>query len=237
MYYGKGWMWDEGSWWYAAPIGALSVNDNCIDFHIEPGNLGEPARIDHFPKTEYISQSNKTTTVENNTELKKLKVERDWVGRTNHFSISGEIVMSDSIDTLQRNIHEPTLFTGTLFKESLAKYGVQVGHIKRGTKVNESETIAIHYSDPLIASATNLMNESDNLTAELLIKIIGRGNQTEGNWKDGLDSVKTLLSDSAGIDTSRIRLVDGSGVSRYNLTSPDQLTRFLKWSLIVSSPM
>ena len=230
MYYGKGWMWDEGSWWYAAPIGALSVNDNCIDFHIEPGKLGEPARIDHFPKTEYISQSNKTTTVENNTELKKLKIERDWVGRTNHFSITGEIVMSDSIDTLQRNIHEPTLFTGTLFKESLAKYGVQVGHIKRGTKVNESETIAIHYSDPLIASATNLMNESDNLTAELLIKIIGRGNQIEGNWKDGLDSVKTLLSDSAGIDTSRIRLVDGSGVSRYNLTSPDQLTRFLKWS-------
>ena len=230
MYYGKGWMWDEGSWWYAAPIGALSVNDNCIDFHIEPGNLGEPARIDHFPKTEYISQSNKTTTVENNTELKKLKIERDWVRRTNHFSITGEIVMSDSIDTLQRNIHEPTLFTGTLFKESLAKYGVQVGHIKRGTKVNESETIAIHYSDPLIASATNLMNESDNLTAELLIKIIGRGNQIEGNWKDGLDSVKTLLSDSAGIDTSRIRLVDGSGVSRYNLTSPDQLTRFLKWS-------
>ena len=230
MYYGKGWMWDEGSWWYAAPIGALSVNDNCIDFHIEPGNLGEPARIDHFPTTEYISQSNKTTTVENNTELKKLKIERDWVGRTNHFSITGEIVISDSIDTLQRNVHDPTLFTGTLFKESLAKYGVQVGHMKRGTKVNESETIAIHYSDPLIASATNLMNESDNLTAELLIKIIGRGNQIEGNWKDGLDSVKTLLSDSAGIDTSRIRLVDGSGVSRYNLTSPDQLTRFLKWS-------
>ena len=82
MYYGKGWMWDEGSWWYAAPIGALSVNDICIDFHIEPGNLGEPARIDHFPKTEYISQSNKTTTVENNTELKKLRIERDWVGRT-----------------------------------------------------------------------------------------------------------------------------------------------------------
>ena len=230
MYYGKGWMWDEGSWWYAAPIGALSVNDNCIDFHIEPGNLGEPARIDHFPTTEYISQSNKTTTVENNTELKKLKIERDWVGRTNHFSITGEIVISDSIDTLQRNVHDPTLFTGTLFKESLAKYGVQVGHMKRGTKVNESETIAIHYSDPLIASATNLMNESDNLTAELLIKIIGRGNNIEGNWKDGLDSVKTLLSDSTGIDTSRIRLVDGSGVSRYNLTSPDQLTRFLKWS-------
>ena len=74
------------------------------------------------------------------------------------------------------------------------------------------------------------MNESDNLTAEIFIKVIARGNKIQGNWKNGLDSVKTLLSDSAGIDTSRLRLVDGSGVSRYNLTSPDQLTRFLKWS-------
>lgn len=230
MHYGNGWMWDEGSWWYAAPIGALSVNDNCIDFHIEPGKLGQPAIIDHFPKTEYISRSNKTTTVDSNVELKKLKIERDWVGRTNHFSMTGEIAISDSSDTLQRNIHDPTLFTGTLFKESLGKYGVQVGQIKRGTKIDDLETIAIHNSDPLLASATNLMNESDNLTAEIFIKIIGRGHKIQGNWKDGLDSVKTLLSDSAGIDTARLRLVDGSGVSRYNLTSPDQLTRFLKWS-------
>ena len=230
MQYGNGWMWDEGSWWYAAPIGALSVNDNCIDFHVKPGKLGKPAIIDHFPKTEYISQLNKTTTVESNVELKKLKIERDWVGRTNHFLMTGEIAISDSSDTLQRNIHDPTLFTGTLFKESLGKYGVQVDQIKIGTKNDELETIAIHNSDPLLSSATNLMNESDNLTAEILIKVIGRGNKIQGNWKDGLDSVKTLLSDSAGIDTSRLRLVDGSGVSRYNLTSPDQLTSFLKWS-------
>ena len=40
--YGEGWMWDEGPWWYAAPISALSVNDNCIDFYVEPGNIGSP---------------------------------------------------------------------------------------------------------------------------------------------------------------------------------------------------
>ena len=88
--------------------------------------------------------------------------------------MTGEIAISDSSDTLQRNIHDPTLFTGTLFKESLSKYGVQVGQIKRGAKINELETIAIHNSD-LLSSATNLMNESDNLTAEIFIKIIGRG--------------------------------------------------------------
>jgi len=52
--YGEGWMWDEGPWWYAAPVSALSVNDNCIDFYIEPGKVGRSAKIDHFPKTSYI---------------------------------------------------------------------------------------------------------------------------------------------------------------------------------------
>ena len=41
-------MWDEGPWWYAAPISALSVNDNCIDFYIKPGSVGKNASIDYF---------------------------------------------------------------------------------------------------------------------------------------------------------------------------------------------
>ena len=61
--YGEGWMWDEGPWWYAAPISALSVNDNCIDFYIEPGKVGKPARIDYFPETSYIIFENNSITV------------------------------------------------------------------------------------------------------------------------------------------------------------------------------
>ena len=48
--YGEGWMWDEGPWWYAAPISGLSVNDNCIDFYIKPGSVGKNASIDYFQK-------------------------------------------------------------------------------------------------------------------------------------------------------------------------------------------
>ena len=41
-------MWDEGPWWYAAPIGALSVNDNCIDFYVQPGKKGQNAIVNYF---------------------------------------------------------------------------------------------------------------------------------------------------------------------------------------------
>jgi len=73
------------------------------------------------------------------------------------------------------------------------------------------------------------MNESDNLTAELLIKTLGITEENPGNWDDGITRVKTFLADSAGIDTGTIRMADGSGVSRYNLTSADHFIQLLSY--------
>ena len=229
IYFGNGWMWDEGPWWYAAPISALSVNDNCIDFYVQPGKEGQNAIINYFPNTNYISFQNQSLTVKKNTNLKKLKIDRDWSDKKNNFSVTGEIFYKKELDTLRRNIHDPTMFTGVLFKEMLEKHGLEINYVMKKKVSRNADTLATHKSLPLIKSASNLMNESDNLTAELFIKTIGRNNATQGNWKSGLDSVKSLLASSALIDTSQMRIADGSGVSRYNLTSAKQLTTFLGW--------
>ena len=227
--FGNGWMWDEGPWWYAAPVGALSVNDNCIDFYVQPGKEGQNAIINYFPNTRYISLQNHSSTVKKNINLKKLKIDRDWFAKKNDFTVTGEIFYKKKLDTLRRNIHDPTMFTGTLFKEMLESYGLKINYILKKKVIRNVDTLATHKSLPLINSALNLMNESDNLTAELFVKAIGRHNITQGNWKSGLDSVKSLLASSALIDTSQMRIADGSGVSRYNLTSARQLTSFLVW--------
>ena len=74
MYYGKGWMWDEGSWWYAAPISAMSVNDNCIDFYVDPGQLGEPAKVEHYPRTNYSRFVNNSITVNDTLDLSLIHI-------------------------------------------------------------------------------------------------------------------------------------------------------------------
>ena len=227
--YGEGWMWDEGPWWYAAPISALSVNDNCIDFYVKPNINGNKALIDHYPKTSFIQFKNESKTVKDSVE-KKLKIDRNWILNKNDFYAHGEIMDTSDVDTLYRNIFDPTGFTGTIFKESLEKYGTKVETIvKKKIQHENYKNISLHKSKPLLFSAINLMNESDNLTAELFVKSIGAIDTIPGSWKSGLDSIKTFLAREVLIDTANIRLADGSGVSRYNLTSSAQLNSLLSW--------
>ena len=227
--YGEGWMWDEGPWWYAAPIGALSVNDNCIDFYVGPGKKGDRASIEYFPKTSYIGFDNESITVQD-TVMSKLKIDRDWVSNKNNFYVSGEIIDTAKVDTFYRNIYNPSYFTGTIFKELLNKHGAKVNHLSFNLNQPDTyKTIAKHKSKALLLSAKNLMNESDNLTAELFVKSIGAMDTLPGTWDVGLDSIKSFLAKEVLIDTSNIRIADGSGVSRYNLTSSAQLISLLKW--------
>ena len=229
--YGEGWMWDEGSWWYAAQISALSVNDNCVDFIVNPGEIGQPARISSFPESNYYSIINNSLTVNDTVNFKEFKVERDWEGKTNVFNISGNILDTTSTDTIYRNIHDPTEYTGNLFKKMLNNYGINIIGIQKGVKPNSSKKIAVHKSKSLPHTLQNLMVESDNLTAELLIKAIGyETNKSQGNWEDGLIRTREFLHNEVGLDSTSFSIKDGSGVSRYNYSSPNHMIKILSWA-------
>ena len=227
--FGKGWVWDSGSWPYAAAVSALTVNDNCIDFYTQPGVVGSKAIIDYFPKTSYISLKNESLTVKDSI-TKKFKIDREWALNKNEFYAFGEIIDTSGLDTLKRNINEPSIFAGTIFKESLEQNGTMVKHVStRQTSHEKFGKLKTIYSRPLLFSAKDLMNESDNLTAELIIKSIGALDTLPGTWEIGLDSVKTFLAREVLIDTTKIKIADGSGLSRYNLTSSAQLNSLLHW--------
>lgn len=229
LQYGNGWMWDEGSWAYSAPIGALSINENCIDFITSPNSIGKPVRIHPEPNTDYITILNESIMVNDSVNYVPFKIERDWMSQTNVFKISGELLLGSIRDTIRQNIYDPTLFTGTLFKEMLHNKGVKIHQLKKG-QLSESELLYEHQSDSLSQIISFMMKESHNLTAEAILKTIGKSENEVGRAEDGIKYLKTFLATlqyDSKIDTSNIRIVDGSGLSRYNLVSPAQVVTIL----------
>ena len=227
---GNGWMWDEGPWWYAAQIDALTLNDNCIDFTVSPSDSGQTPNVAYFPETKYITFENHAVTVKDTVDFEPWEITRDWMNQSNAFEMTGEIMADAKESTVYRNIENPARFTGTVFQELLTEAGVKVGSVIRMDSVSARD-VAVDsiVSKSLSESVHNLMKVSDNLTAELLVKTIGREVFGEpGTWKNGLTAIKTYLQDSVGVDTTRHVLADGSGVSRYNLTSPYELTEVLR---------
>ncbi|MFQ5584873.1 MAG: D-alanyl-D-alanine carboxypeptidase/D-alanyl-D-alanine-endopeptidase [Calditrichia bacterium] len=74
----------------------------------------------------------------------------------------------------------------------------------------------------------NTNKESDNLSAELILKTAGAElNNAPGTAKKGISAIYEFL-DEIGIDSTSYKLADGSGVSRYNLVTPDLIIELLK---------
>ena len=222
--FGPGWTWDEGHWWHAAPVSALSLNDNCIDFFVQPQTIGKPINLEIAPNTKYVKVLNNSLTVDDNFNLEKFSINRNWRNQTNTFILLGSKLQSSLIDTLKRNINNPALFTATVFAERLNHYKTQIKHIRTGKTPKNTVPHFEHVSKPLSQINQEMMYESDNLTAEILIKTIGTLDSIPG-----LKTIKSILADSANIDTNKIRLADGSGLSRYNLSSAQSITHFLDY--------
>ena len=89
-------------------------------------------------------------TKNDTVDFKKIKIERDWLGQTNVFIISGNVSDTASVDTFQRNIFDPGLFTATVFKEKLENKGVSVKTILKTKKGSSGSLIAKHKSDSLL---------------------------------------------------------------------------------------
>jgi D-alanyl-D-alanine carboxypeptidase/D-alanyl-D-alanine-endopeptidase (penicillin-binding protein 4) len=100
----------------------------------------------------------------------------------------------------------------------------------------------VHLSPPLaeIAAVTN--HVSHNLFAEALLKAVGRVAVGEGSFTGGARAVEYFLGCETELDSANVRLVDGSGLSRFNQVTAratirllDYMTRSGTWEVYVES--
>ncbi len=229
---GNGWMWDEGDGWYAASVSGLNLNDNCVEISLRPGAAGSHPLLNLYPHTGYVTINNEAFTLTDTTGYPRLTVARRWETHSNIIDIKGALLTTSPEVTRIRNIEDPARYAGIVFKELLEQAGVKVGGpVLKGPVPPTDVKVLEHLSPFLTESNLNLMKTSDNLTAEVFVKMIGHiATSQTGSWPAGLTVVKTFLADSVGIDTTSLFLADGSGVSRYNYSSPDHLVQLLTYA-------
>jgi D-alanyl-D-alanine carboxypeptidase/D-alanyl-D-alanine-endopeptidase (penicillin-binding protein 4) len=76
-----------------------------------------------------------------------------------------------------------------------------------------------------------MLKKSDDLIANVIFKTLGaRYFQTMGTWVNGAAAVKAILAPATGINFEQLVIVDGAGLSRYNLASPAQFIRLLNYT-------
>jgi len=227
-----GWVWDDLGICFAAPVSSFIINKNCVHGQLKPKLANNVSQLD-FPSYVPITIDNSAIFDKNSTqEFCKLSLQRL---PNNHFNLTGCHAGNRPLK-LAIAVTEPALFA----RDTIAKIA-KSSQIKVTGKVLLNDTLPQHHS--LLAShqskalpelLNTMLIKSDNLIADSLLKQIGHKQYNRpGNFSNGSKAMVTILTDE-GVDLTHARVVDGSGLSRYNLLSARQLSQVL--SLIYTDP-
>jgi D-alanyl-D-alanine carboxypeptidase/D-alanyl-D-alanine-endopeptidase (penicillin-binding protein 4) len=122
----------------------------------------------------------------------------------------------------------PALAAATAFRDALRNAGVTVAGPVRTAPADEWSELLASVSSPTLAAMVRFMDrESDNFTAEMLLKQLGLAELDRGTSAAGATVVMQTLAE-AGVPMTGVRIVDGSGLSRLDRLTTNALGSLLK---------
>jgi serine-type D-Ala-D-Ala carboxypeptidase/endopeptidase (penicillin-binding protein 4) len=251
--FGEGWSIGDLVWQSGAPVSALAVNDNVVYVNIHPGERpGERAFVSLSPFAEYYHIENHVLTSPAGTGPRKLGIQRE--PGSNHVEIWGSIPQDDPGVPEVLAIEEPAEFCARLFWELLAKRGVVLygrtrarhlaveslgAHLAaanpppqggvEAAPIAQPVVLAEHLSQPLGLDIRVTNKVSQNLHAEILLRLLGREKGSSPSVAGGLEVLRGFLA-QAGVGPEEYAFYDGSGLSRQNLVSPRATVKLLRYA-------
>jgi D-alanyl-D-alanine carboxypeptidase/D-alanyl-D-alanine-endopeptidase (penicillin-binding protein 4) len=122
----------------------------------------------------------------------------------------------------------PALAAATAFRDALRQVGIAVAGPVRTAPADEWSQVLASVSSPTLAAMVRFMDrESDNFTAEMLLKQLGLAALDRGTSAAGATVVMQTLAE-AGVPMTGVRIVDGSGLSRLDRLTTNALGSLLK---------
>ncbi|MCD6416866.1 MAG: D-alanyl-D-alanine carboxypeptidase/D-alanyl-D-alanine-endopeptidase [Planctomycetes bacterium] len=216
--------------WSFAPVGALSINDNCVMVRVKPGGSpGRPAEVSLDPPSAPIKLKNLCKTASRRQAI--------WFDRregSEGVKVGGYIKAGSSGYSHEVTIPNPPLYAGATLKRALEREGIRVdGKValvepgSRPAGASPEGRLIIRRRTPLAPVLRTMLKKSHNHYAEQTIKTIGAESSGVGSWPAGLARAGRMLR-GLGFRESDFELDDGSGLSRQGRLSPALITGLLR---------
>jgi len=203
---------------YSAKISSLSVNFNSIALSVVSGP--RPSFIIDPPLGEY-SVVDKAKRSRSQTDI--------YINRTgSDISISGNVDNSNySNKWIYRNIDDPISYFSDVLKLHLKWRGIDFsGKILKG-ETPKGEKLLFDIESRRLSEIMMEMNKfSNNFIAEQTIRALACKISEKCDVKKAIDAVFKYLGDN-GLDTKDFNIVNASGFSRSNTTTPLGFVKFL----------
>ena len=226
-YWATGWCWDDAPASFQPYISPLMVHQGFVGIEVKPTSKGQAPQVNIYPSNDYIKVVNKARTQDNT--LGPLTITRDWMHNDNTIVVEGNCKRRQSTDL---SVVGSADFTFALFREYLDQEGISYGKYGWGNCPVMATDISV-VSHGLKAIVKEALKESNNLFAEAMFLQTGRLQYPKGiTFKDASKYLQNFVNRKFGIFTSSFNIVDGCGLSMYDLCSPqfivDMLTLIYK---------
>lgn len=222
------WQWEDVQSDYGAPVSSFILNQNIFSLKLVPQAVGKSLQVvwtDAGEARQWRTINQSVTVAQNQPSY--VNVTRELSGTV--LRIQGQLTTNSEPSLIDLPVVDPNYYFLRRFRTALATEKIPLGQTLVVSGGVNQEEIAFVESPPLseLLAETNL--NSNNLYAEALLRALAvkkpRVNQTSADV--GLEVVKASLT-QLGVDPANYILVDGSGLSRRNLVTPEALVQTLR---------
>jgi serine-type D-Ala-D-Ala carboxypeptidase/endopeptidase (penicillin-binding protein 4) len=226
---GFAWSWDDLGYSTGAVFGALNLAENRLSLTVTPGAVaGAPTSLAYNVDAQDLPITNRSVTGPAGSAP---LVWPEMRPGENVLTIAGSVPIGGMSTSLLVSAGNPTLWFARMLRRRLIASGIDVtGPAADGDDISipSADTAAILYtyrSHPLSDIVQPLLKDSINLYGEAVHRLNASGPLPHTN-DQALDGTKQRLL-SWGISADGFQIVDGSGLSRRDVLSPETLLTVL----------
>jgi len=210
---------------YAAPISALSLNENLVWVAVRAENGRAVVELEPASTALPITSTVQVTRGSGGRVVARRTADGKGI------TVSGYIGSSSVPRRYSLVVEDPPAFAAGALAASLRAAGVQVdGTVRGGVTPANATGIAEVRSLPLANIVSYMNRESINHFAELLYRDAAQDDSHAGSSATALDALRQLLSKKAGANPQDVRVADGSGLSEADSLTPRTMVRLLSFA-------